>query len=36
MGGVIGYVISAVVGVLISVGAVYLLGRLVAKNDDKE
>jgi hypothetical protein len=36
VGGAIGYVISAVVGVLISVGAVYLLGRLVAKNDDKE
>jgi hypothetical protein len=36
VGGVIGYVLSAVVGVLACVGAVYLLGRLVAKNDHKE
>ncbi len=36
IGGAIGYVVSAVVGVLICVGAAYLLGKLVAKNDDKE
>jgi cobalt/nickel transport protein len=33
-GAVIGYLISAIVGVLICVGAVYLLGRLMARNDD--
>ncbi|BAI61159.1 conserved hypothetical protein [Methanocella paludicola SANAE] len=36
IGGTIGYVVSAVVGVLVCIGAVYLLGKLVAKNDDKE
>ena len=36
VGGATGYIILAVVGVLACVGAVYLLGWLVAKNDHKE
>jgi cobalt/nickel transport protein len=36
MGAVVGYLVSAVVGVLICLGVVYLLGKLVAGNDDKE
>jgi cobalt/nickel transport protein len=33
VGTVTGYVISAVVGVLICAGAMYLLGKLAARND---
>jgi cobalt/nickel transport protein len=35
-GAVIGYLVSAIVGVSICLGAVYLLGKLVARNDEKE
>lgn len=33
VGAVAGYILSAIVGVAICAGAIYLLGKLVAKND---
>jgi hypothetical protein len=33
VGAVVGYIFSAIVGVLVCVGVLYLVGKLVAKND---